>query len=236
MRGEGIIFWQNKDSCAVITVNSIVSKSFTHFVCPRFASTIMEKTQIVDFTENLNPFALESPQCFGENSCDEHEHTLRWVCTSNLEPSSIRAIWLKILLCARDAKGPVIPNEENSKVSCNGKHCSIEWEPFQWGVFNNPAPTTALQATLASVLCSMYCNTDTRCGRLGYGKHALASRLVFSRSDIVSKFKEVREESFEDMCKGIESIRLQDFALERTKWKELEAKHPYQELWSAIED
>ena len=103
-------------------------------VNPRSSNTnqsIKAKTRIFETF-----FRPDIPKyCPDGNSCDKHEHLLEWIPESaGMEPYIFRDICLRILFHAQNIEGPSVPDREKTRISANGKLCSIEWEPFRMRV------------------------------------------------------------------------------------------------------
>src|SRR5438552_9431862 len=78
----------------------------------------------------------------------------------------------------------------------------------------------------------MIFNTFWRFQNLICGKHELASRLVLSRKDVSSAFRDLRRKTVDEVCHYINSIRVQPFLEEYDEWKELEKTNSLENIWS----
>jgi hypothetical protein len=175
-----------------------------------------------DYKLNLNIFAHKNPPCTGERRCNGDDIFIwSWLSTSNLRPANFLQICCALLEQADRQTGIVLPNDDETTISCQGHARTIGWEPFDMRIFNNPAPMNALDATLASCLLSMRALTDNRSERLSYGKHSLYSNMVFSRYDILNSYNSLAGKTLNTMRNGLRSIRIVHFLVERLEQEKL---------------
>lgn len=184
--------------------------------------TLYLKAKIRVFEPFVNPETLGN--CYQLGSCDTHEHTLEWIGESDMEPDSFLCICLRILDHVDGLKEPepLMPNSRTTRISANGKLCSVEWEAFRLNVFCDPAPTTALQATFSLMLFQMHSNTKHRSRSLAYGKSVLPSQAVFSRCDVATAFDQANSSDLEGMKEKIRSVRIMNFKHERNEFEKNE--------------
>jgi hypothetical protein len=176
---------------------------------------------IYDFHINGNVLAGRNPPCTGKSRClGDDQFTWFWCSFSNLEPEILQEICCTLLEYASNRSDVVLPDGDNTVVSCKGNVHAITWKPFCMNVFNDPAPRSSIDATLASCLLCLRCSTENRSERLSYGKHMLESKMVLSRSDILRLYRTLAGQSKENMCDGIRSIKLQHFLQERDQFED----------------